>query len=144
MRGYGPITDGEVSDKWMAINQVVRENKIAVLALQETHLTAERVEALNNIFASTLHVLSSPDPTNQTGARGVAFVLNKRLVGETEYLHNEIVPGRAILLNLQWRNNQPLKILNVYAPNNPRDNEDLWTSLETTWRDPPEERLTSC
>ena len=140
MKGYGPITQQDVSNKWMAINQIVRENKIAVLALQETHLTAERIETLNNVFASTLHVQGSLDPMNQTGARGVAFVLNKRLIGDLEFTCQEITPGRAILLSLNWRNNQPLKILNIYAPNNPRENEGMWTSLRETWEATPNEK----
>ena len=135
MRGYGtPLNDGH-SDKWMRINQIVRDNKITILALQETHLTAERIEVLNRVFASSLVILGSPDPVNQTGARGVAFVLNKKLAGETRVEYTEPVPGRAIKITYHWKNNTPLNILNVYAPNATRENETFWNALKRTWEE---------
>ena len=130
MRGYGPvIQEIAVSEKWLLINQLVRDNHIAVLALQETHLTEERIEALNRVFASSLTVLGSPDPANQTGARGVAFVLNRSRVGDLEFDHDELIPGRAMELRLHWKNNAPLTIHNVYAPNAPNENQEFWESL---------------
>jgi len=57
----------------------VKENSIGILAIQETHLTDEYKENLNNLFNRQLLILKSPDPNN-TRARGVGFVLNKKLV----------------------------------------------------------------
>ena len=54
--GYGPPLQSSVSDKWIKINQVVRDNNIAILALQESHLTLDRIETLNRVFASSLLV----------------------------------------------------------------------------------------
>ncbi|KAI1781819.1 Endonuclease/exonuclease/phosphatase [Ganoderma leucocontextum] len=137
MRGFGPTVQNDCSEKWMRINQVVRENKIAILALQETHLTAERIESLNRVFASTLKIVGSPDPVNQTGARGVAFVLNTRLTGDLRVEHREVVPGRAIQIKYHWKNNTPLKLLNIYAPNAPRENDDFWKQLRGLWDQNP-------
>ncbi|KAI1783865.1 Endonuclease/exonuclease/phosphatase, partial [Ganoderma leucocontextum] len=134
MRGFGPTNHEHTSDKWMRINQIVRDNNITVLALQETHLSAERLEVLNRVFASSLDILGSPDPENQTAARGVAFVLNKRLMGDTKYEHRIIAPGRVTELRVHWRNNVPLRIHNVYAPNATGENEALWRSLENAYR----------
>ncbi|KAI1786137.1 Endonuclease/exonuclease/phosphatase [Ganoderma leucocontextum] len=134
MRGFGHTTNEIANEKWMRINQMVRDNNITVLALQETHLSAERLEVLNRVFASSLDVLNSPDPENQTAARGVAFVLNKRLMGDTTYEHKVITPGRVIELSIHWRNNVPLTIHNVYAPNTAGENEALWRSLGDAYR----------
>ncbi|EED81144.1 predicted protein [Postia placenta Mad-698-R] len=55
----------------------------------------------------------------------------------------EIIPGRAILLTLPWHNDKVVTILNIYAPNNPKDNTDSWRSLKTTWEEtsPPKPNL---
>ncbi|KAI1781840.1 Endonuclease/exonuclease/phosphatase [Ganoderma leucocontextum] len=134
MRGFGPANNDSISEKWMRINQIIRDNNITVLALQETHLSAERLEVLNSVFAPSLDILGSPDPENQTGARGVAFVLNKKLMRDTKYEHRVIAPGRASEIRIHWRNNAPLTIHNVYAPNPARENEMMWRSLNDAYQ----------
>ena len=66
---------GEV-DKWMHIPQIMREKRIGILAVQETHLTDEIAQQFNNLFSNTLSLIFSPDPTT-CNARGIALVLNK-------------------------------------------------------------------
>ncbi|RDX49566.1 DNase I-like protein [Lentinus brumalis] len=131
MRGYGASRSGGVSDKWNQINQLIRDERVAILAIQETHLTAERVEALNDLFNATMHVVAGLDDVNQTGARGVAFAINKRLVNTDEAEATTVKPGRALLLKIPWTRGKALKLLNVYAPNDPTDNAAYWTSLTT-------------
>ncbi|KAI0664178.1 Endonuclease/exonuclease/phosphatase [Cubamyces menziesii] len=130
IRGFGAGADHSQSPKWMKINQLVRENRIAILAVQETHLNRPRVDALDDLFGDLLVIEHSPDPTNPTGARGVAFVLNKRMIKTPRYTVKEVVPGRAILLDLQWTDARNVRILNVYGPNVPADNSRFWTDLQ--------------
>ncbi|KAI0687595.1 Endonuclease/exonuclease/phosphatase, partial [Earliella scabrosa] len=113
----------------MMINQLLRDKRVAVLALQETHLTEERLECLNNLFAQSMTVYSSPDPTNESGARGVAFAVNKRLVDTENATVVVVVPGRAIRIRVPWGKDAHLDIMNVYAPNDEQENSRFWATL---------------
>ncbi|KAI1782312.1 Endonuclease/exonuclease/phosphatase [Ganoderma leucocontextum] len=129
MRGGGGLTQGGPSDKWLRVNQLIREGRIAVLALQETHLTQERLDAMNDLFKATMLIVASPDPENPTAARGVAVALNKRLIQTDGIEVREIVPGRALETRIQWTRDRKLTILNVYAPNDMSDNAAFWETL---------------
>ncbi len=129
MRGYGRASANQISDKWLAINQIIRDGKIAVLALQEAHLTDERVEELNTLFEATMAVIALPDDQNPTGARGVAFTLNKRLVDTGTVTRFNLLPGRALAIQLNWTNGRRLTLLNVYAHNHMPDNAAFWLAM---------------
>jgi len=47
----------------------------------------------------------------------------------------EIIPGRALLLNLPWKERDPHRILGIYAPNSPGDNTAFWESLSQKWNE---------
>jgi hypothetical protein len=64
---------------WLHINQIIRDNRIGVLALQETHLSSADNDKLNTLFEKNLVIFSTIDPLHP-GANGTAIVLNKRLV----------------------------------------------------------------
>ncbi|KAI0329238.1 DNase I-like protein, partial [Cubamyces sp. BRFM 1775] len=129
MRGYRTAGDPNMEGKWLQVNQVLREKRIAVLALQETHLSAERVKMLNDLFKENMEVVYSADPENETGARGVAFAINKRFVKQPKYTTIEVVPGRAAVLDLKWSDSRQLRMLNVYGPNDPHQNAKFWSDL---------------
>ncbi|EIW64005.1 DNase I-like protein, partial [Trametes versicolor FP-101664 SS1] len=129
MRGYGSESREHGSSKWMLLNQLVRVNRIAVLALQEAHMNEERLRTLNKIFGAFLEIVCSPDPENETGARGVAFVVNKRLIDTTGLTSTTVIPGRAMLLDLKWSETRRLRVLNVYGPNDASENAAFWDSL---------------
>lgn len=131
IRGYGPAAGVNTDTRWMLINQLVRDEKIAVLAVQEAHLDAERVLALNNLFGRHLHVFHSALPENPTGACGVAFVLNKRFLDYERCAINEIVAGRAISLTFSWVGERVLRVLNVYGPNAHASNAEFWNTIWT-------------
>ena len=134
MRGFGIVRADGSSDKWQFINQIARDKRFAILALQETHLTDERIQTLNRLFAATLLVIGSPDPTNATAARGVAFAINTRMIDTAELSVEEIVPGRVSVLSLKRGGEaHGLKIANIYAPNNMQENADLWRILNNRW-----------
>ncbi|XP_006463114.1 hypothetical protein AGABI2DRAFT_74099, partial [Agaricus bisporus var. bisporus H97] len=44
-----------------------------------------------------------------------------------------IIPGRALLLETRWHNNETLTILNIYAPNDTLENKEFWSTLEEKW-----------
>ncbi|KAH9855820.1 Endonuclease/exonuclease/phosphatase, partial [Lenzites betulinus] len=130
MNGFATTSGpGEVQSKWMLINQLMRDEKICILALQETHLTQERVASLHNLFGQYLNICSEPWSDGGTRAGGVCFVINKRRVNCDDYTVEQLVPGRAALLRIPWTNGRSLSILNVYAPNDAGENSNFWKEL---------------
>jgi exonuclease III len=75
MRGGGTTATAE---KWQQINRVMKEGKISVLAVQETHLSDDRTKELNAQFAGRMKIYSSCED-QVTNVRGVAIVLDDPL-----------------------------------------------------------------
>jgi len=127
MRGRGPKGD----NKWNHINQIMREQRLGVLAVQEAHLTQEHVDSLHTLFGKRLQVKFSQGPN--ANAQGVAIVLNKELTNIKGIEQQDIIPGRAMLITLPWHSNLSLTILNIYAPNAHSENHTFWESLDLEW-----------
>jgi exonuclease III len=124
---------GRDLDKWNHINQMVRDNKIGILAVQEAHLDEPRVTRLEGLFPKRIKIYYTTDP-NTPNARGVAIVLNKELTNISGVTTQEIVPGRAILLQTNWHAESKLTILAIYAPNIAAENRDFWKNLHDIWQ----------
>ena len=107
----------------------MRENKIGILAVQETHLTIELAEQFTNLFGNTYTLLHSPDP-HTTNARGIALILNKRIIDPENANLTVLIPGRALTVNIPWHDNNSLNILTVYSPNAPGEIKDFWKSIQ--------------
>ncbi|KAF5340697.1 hypothetical protein D9611_007413 [Ephemerocybe angulata] len=125
-------------EKWQKIASAMNSKRIGILAVQETHLTIERTRKLNKDFAKQLFIVNSANPLNPSAMAGVAIVINRKLVsyrpGEIEY--KELVPGRALQVNIPWKNHtSKLNFLAIYAPNSASENETLWTSLNREYQD---------
>ncbi|KAG1745583.1 Endonuclease/exonuclease/phosphatase [Suillus occidentalis] len=124
------------ANRWPHINQLVKEKKIGVLALQETHLTKEDEDVLNATPGLRIHIISSIDPA-RTNAKGVAIVINKMLLGTSGIKTHEIVPGRAILTIIPWLKDTPIRILAIYAPNDATTNQRFWELIQMKLRNLP-------
>ena len=111
----------------------MRDERIAVLALQETHLNTTREQDIGTLFESSIQLISSPDPDNPTGARGIAVVINKKLVRYEQIQHVEIVPGRALEVTIPWAQSDNLRLLALYAPNNTGEQRTFWDTLSSTY-----------
>lgn len=133
IKGFASRTDTTHLGKWAHMRQFMRDGKIGVLALQETHLCDARHALVEQGFAERLLVLHSACDQNPTGARGVAFVINRQLLDGKDAQATEIIPGRALYLHVPWHNEKALNILNVYAPNDPAENAEFWATLEEAW-----------
>ena len=81
-------------EKWAHINQIMRDKKIAILAVQESHLDEMAVNNLNSLFHLRLRVWNSEDPLHPSAGKGVALVLNKGLTWWGEAIISNIIPGR--------------------------------------------------
>ncbi|KAJ7081679.1 hypothetical protein C8R44DRAFT_835768 [Mycena epipterygia] len=68
---HGRFHDGQ--DKWLHVNQIMRDKRIGILALQETHLSQKDTDNLNSFFERNLAIFSTIDPTSPSG-KGVAIV----------------------------------------------------------------------
>ncbi|KAF6749306.1 Endonuclease/exonuclease/phosphatase [Ephemerocybe angulata] len=111
----------------------MRQNRIGILALQETHLTKKALDEVNRTYKKQMVIIQSSDPDN-TGSKGVAFALNKRLVAWEETKTKELEPGRALLLTIPWRNQgKTITALAVYAPNIQKENERFWNDLDNKY-----------
>ena len=54
----------------------MKENKLAILALQETHLDNDLLQSVNECFGKHLTIVNSNLPENPRSSAGVAFVIN--------------------------------------------------------------------
>ncbi|EPS95244.1 hypothetical protein FOMPIDRAFT_1132780, partial [Fomitopsis schrenkii] len=128
LNGRGNIS--ATVSKWSAVNQLLREERIGILAIQETHLSEEDICSIHDLYGRRINIVNSPDPTNPTSSKGVAIILNRELVDTSSTKSTVIIPGRAILVSTNWHAGKSLTLLNVYAPNATPDNEAFWESIE--------------
>ncbi|KAH9849474.1 Endonuclease/exonuclease/phosphatase, partial [Lenzites betulinus] len=116
MNGYGCLTQGHADNKWGKMYKTMQDERIGVLLLQETHLTEERRQDVQRIFAQRVRVMHSEHPTAPKQKEGVAVVLNKKLVSAEGARTREVIPGRALHLEMPWRGGETKHILCIYAP----------------------------
>ncbi|KIM54244.1 hypothetical protein SCLCIDRAFT_17748 [Scleroderma citrinum Foug A] len=109
LTGTGPIS------KWSAISKTMRENKIGLLALQETHLSDQLAEQASNLYQRRLSITNSPHPNNLTGSAGIAFVINKELVKAEDVITHVLIPGRVMYILLKWHHTSTLNAINKWA-----------------------------
>ncbi|KAH9848339.1 Endonuclease/exonuclease/phosphatase, partial [Lenzites betulinus] len=134
VNGFGRVTTGGASDKWLAVHQLMKEKRLTVLAVQEAHLTAERRLTLERLFGDKLAFYSSADPTSPLAVGGVAFVVSKRAIAAGPTSCVEIIPGKAAVLTIPWTTTRKLSLLNVYPPNRAVDNACFWRELDNVLR----------
>ena len=117
--------------KWAMVNQTLNKHKIAILALQETHLDEEAIAEIRRSFGRKMHIEYSSDPDAPRANAGVAFVINKSLIAPSEIHAHELYPGRALALKIKWLENESTTLLNIYAPVNKALQPPFWTDVET-------------
>ncbi|KAF8195167.1 Endonuclease/exonuclease/phosphatase, partial [Mycena galopus ATCC 62051] len=130
----GRYNKGE--DKWLRINQLVRDRRIGILALQETHLAPDEVENINKIFETRLRVYATLDITAPQ-SKGVATVVNKEISNIEGIKTEVIIPGRALYMTIPWHGEESLTVLAAYAPtlsNTSEPNADFLVKLEEKTR----------
>ncbi|KAI0067539.1 hypothetical protein BV25DRAFT_1766587, partial [Artomyces pyxidatus] len=135
VRGRASATLGHSeTSKWPEIVNLVRTERIGILAIQETHLGDAHLTDIDNLFQKSIVVLNSSDPERPTSSAGVAFVLNRAITNVEDYKFTVIIPGRAIALTTKWHNDEQLTMLNVYAPNHPNEHQEFWSTIRREWR----------
>lgn len=128
MRGRTSTNHLLPPNKWEKINQLVKQKRIGILAIQEAHLTGEQATDLENQY-KRLRIVKSQGPNPR--AAGVALVLNRDVIPDQETKNHVLIPGRAIVTTIQWHADLIISILNVYAPNAPTENGQFWPKIES-------------
>ncbi len=121
-------------DKWSTVNSMIRNNKIAILALQETHLDQNKLDDVKRCFGRNLDIHNSSNPNNLRGIAGVAIVLNKVLIAPKKIRFSILIEGRTIMIRINWSETEEVTIVNIYAPTNRQLQPPFWTQLDTERR----------
>src|ERR1700736_3079722 len=124
----GRYSDNGTTDKWRDINQYMKESKINLLTIQETHLTQEDVDNIHKLYGTCLRIIFSQHGNHW--AVGVVAVINKERTMHEHIEEFELVPRRALLTHMPWHGDKLLTVLNIYAPNDHLDNELFWKELK--------------
>ncbi|EJD37975.1 DNase I-like protein [Auricularia subglabra TFB-10046 SS5] len=111
----------------------MRDKRVSVLALQETHLSESHLADLERLYSRLLIINSAHE--NATSTAGVAIVINKDHITNLDRVKSwEIVPGRALAVQLEWKD-QVITFLAVYGPNDKSNSEALWSDIASWWED---------
>ena len=125
------ITEGtHTFEKWAEVNATMKKEKIAILAVQETHLDKQNVDAIHQTLGKRLRIINSQLEDNPRTSAGVAFVLNKDLIDIGKLETHELIKGRAIAMNLTWKNEEETLLINVYTSNRKSDHQGFWEKVE--------------
>ncbi|KAJ6485451.1 hypothetical protein C8R47DRAFT_980237, partial [Mycena vitilis] len=116
--------------------QLIRDHKAGVMIVGEAHLNPTRHRDIENLFGRCLKVEFSEDPHSPNTA-GLAFVINKNLMRTDNMKITHIIPGRAMILELDWHAGHRMSILGVYAPNAAGENEQFWKDIKQFLVDNP-------
>ena len=116
-------------DKWGTINTTMRRRKIAILGLQETHPDDDLQETIEQRFRNTLCVVHSADPENPRNTNGVSIAINKGLIDAKSVTDRTVIPGRVLLIEIPWNEQDRLRIMNVYAPAQGEEKAIFWENL---------------
>ncbi|KAI0027641.1 Endonuclease/exonuclease/phosphatase, partial [Vararia minispora EC-137] len=119
--------------KWEHVNQLMRECRIGILAVQEAHLNQSRVDDLHDLFPRLL-IIHSEHPLHPERTAGTAIVLNRDLVDINGVQSMEIIPGYAHLVQIAWHGTRVLTVLNIYSPSHTdADKRSFWEALDLFW-----------
>ena len=121
-----PSENMNYKEKWRTISNTMHTEKIAILAIQETHLDQSMAENLGRIFEKNLKILNSANPDNPWASAGVGFVINKQLINPDKMEMHKLIPRRVAMLKIIWLKTCATTILNIYAPNERIQHPIFW------------------
>ncbi|KAF8175012.1 Endonuclease/exonuclease/phosphatase, partial [Mycena galopus ATCC 62051] len=104
------------------------------IAMQETHLDNGAAAEFEGIYQSWFKLVYSAHPENPCATAGVAFLLNKKWIDTENIRTYDLIPGRALMVSIPWHKGGVLNVLNIYAPNKPKERDNMWTKLWENWR----------
>src|SRR6266849_8732776 len=108
----------------------MRSNKIAILAIQETHLDSNHTDSIRTCFRNWFELLYLSDPERLRLKAEVAFLINKTLISANITKLHTLVPGCAITIKLKWHDTN-LTLTNIYAPIQKDRHPSFWACVKT-------------
>ncbi|KAJ3771153.1 Endonuclease/exonuclease/phosphatase, partial [Lentinula raphanica] len=134
IKGRGADNISHTGHKWREIYSIMMSKKIAILGVQETHLSSNQVDQINQSWiGKKISVLNTIDPEHPNAA-GTAIALNRDLVNTQMVDTYYIIPGRALCITIPWSKDNTLTVLVTYAPNDSMaSNKEFWASLTDKW-----------
>ncbi|KAJ3764997.1 hypothetical protein FB446DRAFT_655855, partial [Lentinula raphanica] len=130
IRGHGVLDPGHPDNKWLHVRQIMRQKNISILVIGEAHLDSERRDNIERIHGANMKIYFSKKQ-NTPNAAGVAFALNKNITNIEGIQTYEVVAGHALLLEIDWHNNEKLSLLGIYAPNSSmQENAKFWEQIK--------------
>lgn len=134
-------TNGSKGEKINEIPNLMRNNKVNILAIHESHYTEDYVAEIVQRFGDTIHIeYSRPIGRSASKAEGVALIFYKPTTNVSGITKVEIIPGRAMVVSTPWHDNDTLKIMVGYAPNDENESKAYWEACDTffaanpTWK----------
>jgi exonuclease III len=118
--------------KWSEINATVKNERIMILALQETHLDQGIVNNLHSIYKKWFDIHNSGLETAPRTSTRVAFIINQDLIDPVSVEITELIAGRAVALKIRWKE-LTMTLINVYTPTQKSNNQHFWRELESEW-----------
>ncbi|TFY76705.1 hypothetical protein EWM64_g7308 [Hericium alpestre] len=117
--------------KWTEVRSVICTKRIAILAIQETHLTTLAAADIGHFFRKQLLIHNSPDTDRLGASADIAFVLNKDIINTNDLTIMDLIPGQATMLTIQWHDSSRISVLNIYTPNDAKAHPKFWLDIET-------------
>ena len=111
-------------DKLKMVIDWQRTNKIAILAIQETHLMEESIKELNDKYRHLKFFGSGLS----TSSAGILFIVSDKAGTPQEINFTELEKGRTGVLYLRY-GSQILNIVNVYMPNHKTQQKEALINL---------------
>ncbi|KAJ3716830.1 hypothetical protein C8R42DRAFT_587942, partial [Lentinula raphanica] len=130
IRGHGTMNPGHTENKWLHVRQTMNRHRIGILVVGEAHLDSQRREDIEQIHGASLKILFSKKQDTPNAA-GIAFALNKSITNTEGVQTYEIVAGHALLMEVNWHNDERLSVLGIYAPNaSMQENAGFWEKIK--------------
>ncbi|KAF9783298.1 Endonuclease/exonuclease/phosphatase, partial [Thelephora terrestris] len=70
---------------------------------------------------------ADPDDPGRKG--GVSIAIHKGMIDVKNITHRAVIPGRVILIEVPWNENDRLRVMNVYAPAKSEEKAAFWKLL---------------
>ena len=133
MRGRNCTTGPQKGkDKFNQVRKWMREHKITILTLIDTHWDETFVTDLKT-RSKALQFFCSHESTNRGG---IAFIVDVSVWKPVEIKFTNLIQGRSALLRARYTNDE-LNIATVYVPNKKEEKIETLTTLRNKLRDTP-------
>jgi hypothetical protein len=117
IKGRGGTSIREPRHKWHEIHRRLIDERIGIMAVTETHLSAAQADEIqrDQILGKRMEIFNSID-IEKPNSKGVAIVLNREITNTVGVKVRRLIAGRAILATIPWHGRLTLTVLAVYAP----------------------------